>query len=82
MTNPTAMDKLHDYQGIAGRFHQCRDNIKEFYEDYHSKKSTNLVDTVKKHLNGNTSANKDFSHVFRLVYNLLRETTIDELTYF
>nr|NP_001303415.1 loss of visual transmission [Drosophila melanogaster]ALI30498.1 loss of visual transmission [Drosophila melanogaster] len=59
------MDKLHDYQGIAGRFHQCRDNIKEFYEDYHSKKSTNLVDTVKKHLNGNTSANKDFSHVFR-----------------
>ncbi|KMY91477.1 uncharacterized protein Dsimw501_GD28621 [Drosophila simulans] len=59
------MDKLHNYQGIEGRFHQCRDNIKEFYEDFHAKKSVNLVDIVKKQLNGNTSANKDFSHVFR-----------------
>ncbi|XP_039502720.1 membrane-associated transporter protein-like [Drosophila santomea] len=59
------MDKLHDYQGIAGRFHQWRDNIKEYYEDFHDKKSTNLVDTVKRQLKGNASANKDYSHVFR-----------------
>lgn len=59
------MEKLHDYQGIAGRFHQWRGNIKQLYEDFQEKYSTNLVATVQSQLKGNASANKDFSHVFR-----------------
>ncbi|XP_070072329.1 proton-associated sugar transporter A isoform X3 [Drosophila takahashii] len=59
------MEKLHDYQGITGRFHQWRDNIKEIYENFQENNSTNLVATVKSQLKGNASANKDFSHVFR-----------------
>ncbi|XP_041674419.1 proton-associated sugar transporter A-like [Drosophila eugracilis] len=59
------MEKLHDYQGIAGRYHQLRDNIKEKYEEFQNNYSTNLVSTVKSQLKGNESANKDYSHVFR-----------------
>ncbi|BFF91731.1 proton-associated sugar transporter A [Drosophila madeirensis] len=62
------MEKLHQYQGITGRFHQLRDNIKEFYHGFESEES-NILQRAKEsalgQLKGNTSANKDYSHIFR-----------------
>lgn len=63
------MEKLHDYQGLTGRFHQWKDNIKESYNEFRSERPTNIVEIVKsavnRQLKGNASANNDFSHVFR-----------------
>ncbi|XP_002137625.4 proton-associated sugar transporter A isoform X1 [Drosophila pseudoobscura] len=63
------MEKLHQYQGITGRFHQLRDNIKELYHGFDDEESTNIVQRAKQtilgQLKGNTSANKDYSHIFR-----------------
>ncbi|KAH8366979.1 hypothetical protein KR200_007206 [Drosophila serrata] len=63
------MEKLHDYQGIPGRFHEWRDNIKESYEKFRSERACNFIEIAKSAVNsqlkGNASANNDFSHVFR-----------------
>ncbi|KAH8385054.1 hypothetical protein KR093_010821 [Drosophila rubida] len=60
------MEKLHEYQGITGRLHQWRDNIKE---NYAKESSTSFFEKVKTsvgdQLKGNASANSDYSHIYR-----------------
>ncbi|XP_062124569.1 LOW QUALITY PROTEIN: proton-associated sugar transporter A [Drosophila sulfurigaster albostrigata] len=60
------MEKLHEYQGITGRIHQWRDNIKE---SYGKNNSASFLEKSKKsigdQLKGNASANADYSHIYR-----------------
>ncbi|XP_032597718.1 proton-associated sugar transporter A [Drosophila grimshawi] len=60
------MEKLNEYQGLTGRLHQWRDNIKEKYSDVNP---TNFVEKAKSsaldQLKGNASANVDYSHIYR-----------------
>lgn len=63
------MEKLHEYQGITGRLHQWRDNIKEKYSSINQENSTNIFEKAKNtaldQLKGNASANADYSHIYR-----------------
>lgn len=61
------MEKLHEYQGLTGRLHQFRDNIKEKYNNQDSSSSflTKVKTTALDQLKGNTSANVDYSHIYR-----------------
>lgn len=61
------MDKLHEYQGLTGRFHNFRDIVKEKFANY--KDAQHLVTVAKTtandQLKGNASADQDFSHIYR-----------------
>ena len=61
------MEKLHDYQGFAGRMHEWRDNIKEKVNQF--REQDNIVDIAKStandQLKGNASISQDFSHLYR-----------------
>ncbi|XP_023169554.2 proton-associated sugar transporter A isoform X2 [Drosophila hydei] len=63
------MEKLHEYQGITGRLHQLRDNIKEKYSSINQENSPNIFEKAKTtaldQLKGNASANVDYSHIYR-----------------
>ncbi|XP_043069981.1 membrane-associated transporter protein [Drosophila bipectinata] len=63
------MEKLHEYQGIAGRLHQWRDSFKETYnkfnEDYLNNFTEQIRSTVSSQLKGNAKAGSDFSHIYR-----------------
>ncbi|KAH8283712.1 hypothetical protein KR044_002847 [Drosophila immigrans] len=60
------MEKLHEYQGMTGRLHQWRDNMKE---SYCKENSSSILEKVKNsfgdQLKGNASANVDYSHIYR-----------------
>lgn len=62
------MEKLHEYQGLTGRLHQWRDNIREKYST-NQENSTSFLErvksTAKDQLKGNASANADYSHIYR-----------------
>ncbi|EDW63160.2 membrane-associated transporter protein [Drosophila virilis] len=62
------MEKLHEYQGLTGRLHQWRDNVKEKYTSI-NQGSTNIFEKAKStamdQLKGNASANVDYSHIYR-----------------
>lgn len=62
-------EKLHDYQGIAGRLHQWRDNIKEHISNFREQNPSNIVELAKTtavdQLKGNASADQDYSHIYR-----------------
>ncbi|KAH8417303.1 hypothetical protein KR222_008395 [Zaprionus bogoriensis] len=61
------MEKLHEYQGLTGRLHQIRDNIKEKYNNQENPSSflTKVKTTAIDQLKGNASANVDYSHIYR-----------------
>ncbi|XP_060648345.1 proton-associated sugar transporter A isoform X1 [Drosophila nasuta] len=60
------MEKLHEYQGITGRIHQWRDNIKESYGKNNSASFLEKVkNSIGDQLKGNASANADYSHIYR-----------------
>ncbi|XP_034475477.1 proton-associated sugar transporter A [Drosophila innubila] len=62
------MEKLHEYQGLTGRLHQWRDNIREKFST-NQENSTSFLEKVKStardQLKGNASANADYSHIYR-----------------
>lgn len=64
-------EKLHDYQGFAGRLHQWRDNIKEHISNYRDQNPSNIVELAKStavdQLKGNASADQDYSHIYRFI---------------
>lgn len=63
------MEKLHEYQGLTGRLHQWRDNVKEKYTSINNQGFTNIFEkaktTASDQLKGNASANVDYSHIYR-----------------
>lgn len=63
------MEKLHEYQGFSGRFHEWRDNIKERFTSFREQHPENLVDLAKNtagdQLKGNASVDQDYSHIYR-----------------
>lgn len=61
------MEKLHEYQGLTGRLHQLRDNIKEKYSNQENPSNflTKVKTTALDQLKGNASANVDYSHIYR-----------------
>ena len=63
------MEKLHEYQGCTGRLHQWRDSLKEWFSNFREQNPSNIIDLAKTtaadQLKGNTSANQDYSHIYR-----------------
>lgn len=61
------MEKLHEYQGLTGRLHQLRDNIKEKFSNQENPGNflTKVKTTALDQLKGNASANVDYSHIYR-----------------
>jgi solute carrier family 45 protein 1/2/4 len=68
------MEKLHDYQGWTGRFHEWRDGLKERYQNWRQGNTRNfstvVQDTVHKaqqsYVDRHTAAaNEDYSHIYR-----------------
>ncbi|XP_030379926.1 proton-associated sugar transporter A [Scaptodrosophila lebanonensis] len=63
------MEKLHEYQGLNGRFHQWRENILEKYKSFKENNVSNLIEIAKNkasdQLKGNKCASEDYSHIYR-----------------
>ncbi|XP_059219473.1 proton-associated sugar transporter A [Stomoxys calcitrans] len=63
------MEKLHEYQGFTGRFHQWRDNVREKISNFREQNPSNIVElaktTANDQLKGNANANQDYSHIYR-----------------
>ena len=63
------MEKLHEYQGWGGRFHEWRDSVKERFTTFREEHPENLAAAAKNvalsQMKGNISATQDYSHVYR-----------------
>lgn len=65
------VDKLHEYEGLLGRLHQYRDEIKERWQNRKSEGNFNIFKIIKNVLYGTPtstqqeSVQEDFSHVYR-----------------
>lgn len=66
------MEKLHDYQGWGGRFHEFRDNTKARFENWREEHPESMLElfknTIHKHTSQNADSNAldvDYSHVYR-----------------
>lgn len=63
------MEKLHEYQGWSGRFHEWRDNIRNKFTSFREEHPEGLVELAKtsasNQMKGNANAAQDYSHVYR-----------------
>ncbi|KAL5285106.1 hypothetical protein ACFFRR_007070 [Megaselia abdita] len=63
------MEKLHEYQGWSGRFHEWRDNIRSKFTNFREEHPEGLVELAKtsasNQMKGNANAAQDYSHVYR-----------------
>jgi hypothetical protein len=70
-------EKLHEYQGWGGRYHEFRDNIKTKYSTWREANPESGVDLLKKKARDLTvppnertdgmGQGADYSHLYRLV---------------
>ncbi|XP_059610363.1 proton-associated sugar transporter A [Phlebotomus argentipes] len=67
------MEKLHSYQGFAGRFHEWRDEVKDSYSNWRESGTCECWEGVKSGLRNlsslirgnNLPEHQDFSHLYR-----------------
>lgn len=74
------MEKLHEYQGWGGRFHEWRDDIRDRYTNWREGNPGTVIELVKKAAVDAIQPNvddEDFSHINRFadtdVYIMHRE---------
>lgn len=60
------MEKLHSYQGLIGRFHEWRDQLRERYNSWRESPET-AIELIKKSIHNEDSKNDDadYSHIYR-----------------
>lgn len=68
------MEKLHEYQGVSGRLHEIRDDLRSKLSSWReTHDGDNIVDLTKNYARkistGRRESGKDndFSHIYRLV---------------
>ena len=68
------MEKLHDYQGFSGRFHEWRDDLKAKFanwrEDHEGESLVDLAkNSARKSAGSETGGGdkEDYSHIYRSV---------------
>lgn len=68
------MEKLHEYQGISGRVHEIRDNLRSKFSSWReSHEGDNIVDLTKNYARKISTGRRecdrddDYSHIYRLV---------------
>lgn len=65
------MEKLHSYQGFAGRFHEWRDDLKAKFanwrEDHEGENLVDLTKNLARNAAGNAAQGdkEDYSHIYR-----------------
>lgn len=78
------MEKLHEYQGWSGRFHQWREEVKERSSNIRSNSSGNILDIVKnaveQQMKGNITTDQDFSHIYRYLVHVKNFITMQIIT--
>lgn len=61
------MEKLHDYQGWTGRYHEVRDTVKSRYTQWvANKREFNFREFIRR-LQNSTYNSTDFAHLYRYV---------------
>jgi len=63
------MEKLHEYQGVSGRLHEIRDDLRSKLSSWReTHDGNNIVDLTKNYASRCESGkDNDFSHIYRLV---------------
>lgn len=63
------MEKLHEYQGLAGRVHEWRDTIRERYTNWRQEHPETIIELIKKggQSDGSRSNADDYSHIYRFL---------------
>lgn len=59
------MDKLHEYQGWAGRFHEWQDQLRERYNNWRQENPETGIELIKKTIQNQSNDASDYSHVHR-----------------
>lgn len=65
------MEKLHEYQGWGGRFHEWRDTIREKCVNWRDEHPGNVIEIVKKAVADAVKSDEDqndYSHIHRFVF--------------
>lgn len=66
------MEKLHEYQGWTGRFHEWRDGIREKYTNWRNENPGNVIELIKKATADAVRSDddqNDYSHIYRFVFH-------------
>ena len=62
------VEKLHEYEGLLGRAHGCRDYLKDCWESCQEHRRSGIVQKLRRGLvfsNRKEVGDEDFSHVYR-----------------
>lgn len=66
------MEKLHEYQGWTGRFHEWRDGVRQKFGNWKEEnRDQNFVDIAKDYARklstaeGKNDTDNDYSHIYR-----------------
>lgn len=68
------MEKLHEYQGWQGRFHEWRDGLREKFSSWREENPGTMIELVKKKAADAVRSDtdpQDYSHIYRFLYNLV-----------
>lgn len=60
------MEKLHSYQGLIGRVHEWRDQLRERYTNWRQENPESGIELLKKTIQTDKSNDDaDYSHIYR-----------------